>query len=326
MSVHRREIVRYAAAATGARLFGLTRGTRALYRALGDRFSQEGHSEVNRIIMSQGAWLWKAAELADPPLDATARVLELGTGWTHFYGLFMRLLYPVKLVMFDVQDCRQLEALRTRFARVADSVDLLPEEYLDRRDQVRDAAREIAAATNFSDLYSRLGCEYVIADSGSLAQFEDGEFSMVLSVDVLEHVARDSVDATISGIARVLAPGGISAHQIGINDHLAAYAPGMPSKAYVGFSEGTWRVLFENRLQYVNRLQACEFAAMFSAAGFDLVGATYHRPPDALTDIRPAGRFTGFDAEELEIAFAQFLHQKPRADAQTRGYRLPTPR
>lgn len=318
MSVHRRELVRYGAAATGARLFGLTRGTRALYRALGNRLSQGGHSEVNRVVMSQGAWLWKAAELADPPLDATARVLELGTGWTHFYGLFLRLLYPVKLVMFDVQDCRQLDALRTRFARVADSVDLLPEEYHDRRDLVRDTAREIAGVTSFSDLYGRFGCEYVVDESGSLAQFADGGFSMVLSVDVLEHVARDRVDETIAGIARVLAPGGISAHQIGINDHLAAYAPGMPSKAYVGFPEGTWRLLFENRLQYINRLQACEFAAKFSAAGFDLREATYHRPPDALTDIRPAGLFRGFETEELEIAFAQFLHQKPRAGEQTR--------
>jgi len=46
MSVRRPELVRYGVAATSARLFGLTRGTRALYRALGNRFSQEGHSEV----------------------------------------------------------------------------------------------------------------------------------------------------------------------------------------------------------------------------------------------------------------------------------------
>ena len=316
MSVHRRELVRYGAAATGARLFGLTRGTRALYRALGNRFSQEGHSEVNQVVMSQGAWIWKAAELTSPPIDTTSRVLELGTGWTHFYGLFLRLLYPAQIVMFDVQDCRQLDALRTRFARVADSVDLLPEEYHDRRDQVRDTAREIAAATSFSDLYSRMGCEYVVAESGSLAQFGDGAFSMVLSVDVLEHVARDSVDETIGDITRVLAPGGISAHQIGINDHLAAYAPGMPSKSYVGFPEATWRLLFENRLQYINRLQACEFADKFAAAGLDLREATYHRDPDALTGIRPAGRFRGFETAELEIAFAQFLHAKP----QTHGH------
>jgi SAM-dependent methyltransferase len=240
-------------------------------------------------------------------------VLELGTGWTHFFGLFLRLLFPAKIVMFDVQDCRQLDALRMRFARLADAVDRLPEEYRDRRDQVRDTALEIAASTSFSQLYDRLGCEYVVEESGSLARFDDADFSMVFSVDVFEHVARDSVPDTIQGVARVLAPGGISAHTISVADHLAGFAPGMPPKSYAGFSDKMWRRLFENRVQYVNRMQACEFADQFASAGLALQDAKYFRNPHALDAIRPAGRFLAFDAEELEIVRAELVHTKPRA-------------
>lgn len=300
---------RYSAAAASLRAFGLTPQTRRLYRLLGNRCGQARHGDLSAEEVLRGVWLWKAAEKAAIPLDASARVLELGTGWTHFYGLFLRLLFPVQLVLFDVQDCRQFEALRSRFRRLASVLDIcLPEEYRERADEVHAMALEIASAGSLEDVYDRLGLEYVVQESGSLHGFADGEFSMIFSVDVLEHVARNKLAETIRSMGRILAPGGVSAHQIGIDDHLAHYAPGMSSKAYVRFSETAWRLFLENRLQYVNRVQACEFERVFSEAGFVLLEAAHTRDEEAVARIHPARAYSKFSGAELAITRARFVH------------------
>lgn len=248
--------------------------------------------------------------MAGFPLDSSTRVLELGTGWTHFYGLFLRLLFPVQLVLFDVQDCRQFDTLRSRFRRLASLVHVcLPEEYQERSDEIRSMALDIAASPSLEHLYDRLGLEYVVRESGGLHEFGDGEFSMVFSVDVLEHVARNRLAETIGSVRRVLAPGGISAHQIGVDDHLAHYAPGMSPKAYTEFSDTVWRLFFENRLQYVNRVQACEFEKAFEEAGFTLVEAAHTRDRDAIATIHPARAYSEYAVEELAITRARFVHR-----------------
>ncbi len=180
-------------------------------------------------------------------------------------------------------------------------------------------ALDIAAASGFQDVYDRLGVEYVVQESGSLHGFADGEFSMVLSVDVLEHVARNKLAETIRSMRRILAPGGISAHQIGIDDHLAHYAPGMSPKAYVKFSDTAWRLFFENRLQYVNRVQACEFEKAFEEAGFVLVEASHTRDEDAIAKIHPARAYSKFAVTELAITRARLVHRVNHGSGRQHG-------
>src|SRR5436309_143714 len=51
------------------------------------------------------------------------RVLDLGTGWVHFYALMVRLAFDVRVTMVDVWDNRQFDACQHVFAQLAADLD-----------------------------------------------------------------------------------------------------------------------------------------------------------------------------------------------------------
>ncbi len=69
---------------------------------------------------------------------------------------------------------------------------------------------------------------------------------------------------------RLLRPGGWALHSIDTQDHLSHYDETVSKKLYLTFSERTWANFFENKVQYINRLQR-EWMALFKEAGFELV-------------------------------------------------------
>ena len=134
------------------------------------------------------------------------------------------------------------------------------------------AALELINATskvsNFDELYSFYGFEYVIVSSGILVGFPAEYFDAVFSVDVLEHVSRDSVSCLIQEIGRVLKYGGYSTHELDLGDHLQSYDRKLHKKHYLRYTEKVWKSIFENNAQYFNMIQRPDWLSLFSAAGF----------------------------------------------------------
>ena len=65
--------------------------------------------------------------------------------------------------------------------------------------------------------------------------------------------------------------GGISIHQIGIDDHLRLYDTKESAKNYLRYSTKTWKRWFENGVQYHNRLQKADYEQKFRDVGFELL-------------------------------------------------------
>ena len=290
--------------------FGATATGRRAYRVLGNRLMSDRHSVLGAGARARGMWVWDEIGARLPVGERRPRVLELGTGWTHFYGLFLRLAYPVELVFFDVVDNRNLEALRSRFAHVVHWL-----RGLDAPDErVKDAislAERVCRAQSFEALYRLVGATYVVNPAGSFAGVVESPFDCVMSMDVLEHVPVEDVDNCVAAIARVLARGGLSAHQIGLNDHLSSYAPGMPAKNFIRFRETTWKLLFENRLQYVNRLPPSEFRRLFADQALELQAESLECDWETLgSRLRPAGRFAQLGPDDLCATRMTVVHTR----------------
>ncbi|MGH8573588.1 MAG: hypothetical protein ACREX8_13590, partial [Gammaproteobacteria bacterium] len=79
------------------------------------------------------------------------------------------------------------------------------------------------------------------------------------------------VEDLLADFHRTLKPGGYMIHQIGIDDHLQHYDPAESPKNYLRFSDRAWKLLFENDVQYFNRLQACDWIDRIGSAGFVLL-------------------------------------------------------
>jgi len=131
---------------------------------------------------------------------------------------------------------------------------------------------------------------------------------MVVSGGVLEHIPKGNVPGLLAEMRRVLVPSGWSLHSIDTQNHLSYYHPKVSRKMYLTFSDRTWRNVFENRVQYINRLQRREWLELFTAAGFKLFEEDSWYTD--LGQLQLAGRFRGMDKRDLECTGPRLLHKK----------------
>jgi cyclopropane fatty-acyl-phospholipid synthase-like methyltransferase len=270
---------------------------------------------VSEEVVRRGLWLVKAVQDHALKLDETSTVLELGTGWQHFYALFLRLFYAPRILLFDIQDNRQFASLSRRFAQLAGILpDALPAEWASRRSEIAARARQIAAARSFEELYASLGMVYYVEPDGRLDFLADHSVDVVFSMDVLEHVARPALPDLSRSVSRILRPGGLSIHQIGLDDHLAHYAPGMASKHYLIYSDRIWRLMFENGLQYFNRIQMSDFDELFAQPKFVLLECAADRDAHVLRQLRPHRQYQRYDVEDLTAIRGYLIHRRAIAE------------
>jgi SAM-dependent methyltransferase len=298
-------MIRYVMAALALKAFSLNAPTRALYRMIGNKFGVKKRRKVSdlSIRVERGDLLVALTRKynAVVPNDA---VLEIGTGWMHWYGLYLRLHCDVRLTALDVWDNRQYSALQAGFAKLAP--------VLQKRGITAEEQRNLAiieGATGFDDLYDKLGIAYVIRPTGSIAEFESASFDAIISMHVLEHVPARNVDELVKNMFRQLKPSGYTIHQIGIDDHLAHYDYASSPKQYIEYSDRVWNFLFQNDVQYFNRLQMSEWLSVFERAGFLLQEKlTEHTTIESL---RVNQRFAGYDEADLSCTTLTLVYRKP---------------
>lgn len=299
-------MLRYTLAALALKTFSFNGASRHLYRQIGNIVGarkRETASDLD-IRIGRGDLLLELGRKHGALKDAD-HLLEIGTGWMHWFSLYPALFYDLRITGLDVWDNRQFSAL------VAAARKLRP--LLEQRGEapaVLARVDRILQSQSMEDLYARLGFEYVIQPQGSLTQFAADSFDTVLSFHVLEHVPRQNVETLLGDIHRVLRPGGCSIHQIGIDDHLAHYDARASKKQYLKYSDRTWKALFENEVQYINRLQASEWERLFAAAGL----APIDRVAEVanIDSLRVHPRFGHLPPEDHRCTILTLVHRKPR--------------
>jgi SAM-dependent methyltransferase len=237
------------------------------------------------------------------------RILELGTGWLHWEALTLRLFYDIEAVLFDVWDNRQLGGLKNYLRQLRGLLDSdfgLSAAESKRAQSIID---QVLPVTSFAELYELLGFDYVVESSGSLKQFSSDSFQLVVSGGVLEHVKRDALPMLSRETARILKPGGWAVHSIDTADHLEHYDRKVSPKMYLSFSDDTWNRLFENEVQYINRMQRGEWLELFKANGFDVIEEESRRVD--ISKLRLADRYKKMERSDLECTVLKVALRKP---------------
>lgn len=301
-------MLRYAMAAFALKAFSINSLTRKAYRALGNTIGGRSRRTVSDldIRVERGDLLVELCR-RHGVLKGGDHILEIGTGWMHWYSLYLRLFFDLRVTALDIWDNRQflaLQAAATKLLAVFEG----------RREDPDAIAilRRVAACGSFEELYQLLGYEYVIEPTGSIGRFADGAFDLVTSFHVLEHVPADRVSQLCRDMFRTLKPGAYAIHQIGIDDHLTHYDPSASPKQYLEYSDRTWRLLFENEVQYFNRLQTSDWRRLFEGAGFELVDERAEAVDIAGLDVHQ--RFSGYPGEDLRCTILTLVYRKPLPD------------
>lgn len=238
------------------------------------------------------------------------QLLELGTGWIHWESILFRLFRDVKCVLFDVWDNRQLSALQ-KYVQDLDLIldqelDLSPEE----SKKAHQVIQQILSATFFEELYDEWGWRYIVEPSGKLSHLEGNYFDLAYSANVGEHIQAEIVSEYIKDLYRIIKPGGISFQSIDPGDHLSYYTKGVSHKNYLKYSDLIWKLFFENRVQYFNRISASEWMTYFDDAGFKLIEdfSIY----DEIESISVHEQYASLSVDDINCLVLKVVHQKQK--------------
>lgn len=134
----------------------------------------------------------------------------------------------------------------------------------------------------------------------------DGSLDFVFSHAAFEHFTDPR--RTVEAIARVLARGGLTVHQIDLRDHRNFDAP----FEFLKVDEAAWKAS-HRRHDYTNRWRASDFRAAFERAGLEVLGmeVDIRRPVDEGLRRSLHPRFQRYGAEDLSILSMRLVARKP---------------
>lgn len=284
-----------------------------LYRLLGNEFGARlrVRNGMPKYYPSRAKRFLERCERHQAIRDGS-RLLEIGTGWMHWESMVLRSFYDVETTLFDVWDNRQLEALKRFFGQFEDSICEVMGIDETQRQRIHHLTQVIVQAKSFDDLYKSLGFQYVIDKNGSLEQFQDESFDLIYSVNVLEHIDRSAAPQLLRDYHRVLKSGGFSVHSIDISDHLVSFSRSkhMPRKNYLRYSDEKWKRTFENKVQYINRIQRQDWLDLFRESGLELVEEETKTCDVDLTKVSKT--YEHLTKRDLECKSLTVVHRKAR--------------
>ena len=235
---------------------------RKAYRAAGNL------KKSHPVWIPKPRWIWE--QVVEEGVNGEGHVLlELGTGWVHGGSLYSALLIDAPITAFDVWDCRSLYATKNEISRIKAAIQTAENHSPSDKKRAGERAAMALQAQTFDELYKILNITYILDEEGNL-KLPDHSVDMIYSQDVLEHVTRESFDASIQEWRQVLKPQGRFLAWVGLDDHLTHYDKTKSMKEYLYHSNQLWDHLLSNRLQYINRLTATEIVRAFQRNGFEV--------------------------------------------------------
>jgi hypothetical protein len=303
-------MIRYIATSAALKLFSSTSLTKKLYRTIGNVWGsyQRKKSELPERYLERSKLFLSLLEKHHIVQDGHSFV-ELGTGWVHWDAIFVRLFHDVEISLYDVWDCRQLEAIKHNSRKLDSVIDDIVHTAPIQREHIHHLLHDISNVNSFKQLYQLLGFEYILDPVGCLDCFSDNSYDLAYSFDVLEHIKEGILSEFTQNLYRLLKSGAYSIHQIDLCDHLAYYDRRLLPKNYLRYSDSSWKRWFQNEVQYFNRLQRPEWLSLFQNAGLELVEEQSQFTP--IGDVVPIGRFEHFDRQDLECTTLTLVHKKP---------------
>lgn len=306
-------------------------GGTALNSHLQLRLGDLRNFEKNVDIKVGGDWLTLMGYLrrAHVPV-ADLEILEIGSGWHPALPLCFSLAgvrscrtYDIVRHMSPELTFRMLDRLEAHLPKIADAARL-------NKHRVEWAYAELKLAKTLDDLLRRARVHYMAPGDAAATGLAEGSVDMVYSNSVLEHVHPQILPRLMTESMRILRPGGVAAHCVACNDHYAHFDRKISFVNFLRYGEGMWK-LWNNDLNYQNRLRKSDFLSIVNEAGFEVVqlNTTVRKGVrEALAGMKVAKPFQRYSMEDLETTSVDFIARKPdqplvlsRLDAAVRGSR-----
>jgi hypothetical protein len=236
---------------------------------------------------------------------AAGSALELGTGWYPIVPVGLALAGVERVTTIDVRPLCDLACAHETVGRFAAALDAgalrghLPEIDPGRAERLRRLAAGPATGDP-RDLLEPLGIGLLVGDARHTGM-PAASVDLFVSNNTFEHIPPEVLRAIVREFHRLARPAAVMDHFVDISDHYAHFDPRITEFNYLRYGERAWR-LFNNRLQYQNRLRISDYRAILAEAGFRVVAEEAERgTAEQLEQLEPAARFRRYSREDLLV-------------------------
>jgi hypothetical protein len=196
--------------------------------------------------------------------------VELGTGWFPIVPVALVLSGVSQVITFDIvtllrqENVQQTLQLFVKYHEQGELSRLLPTAQQDRMTQIAQLAQD--GTSNPVDLLKKLGIICVQQDAAH-SGLRASSVDLFISNNTLEHVPGRVIQDIFQEFRRIATPISVMSHLIDIGDHYSLFDHRITAYNYLRYPESTWRI-FNNSLQYQNRLRLSDYLRFHTEAGF----------------------------------------------------------
>jgi SAM-dependent methyltransferase len=241
--------------------------------------------------------------------------LEIGTGWFPTLPVCFILTGASKCMTYDLSRLLDFRLTQRMLGRLESHLKEISRKTGVGEEALRDRLSEMREASSLEDFLRRSQIEYHAPADASATSLPDASVDVVFSNSVLEHVTAEALDALMRETRRLLRPDGIAMHSVNCGDHYAYFDRKLSPINYLRYSESAWR-LWNNSIQYQNRLRPDDFLASAQRAGLEVVLNRQRPRPELLAtfdSMKVAPAFRGYSREQLCTTSVDFVATIPSA-------------
>ena len=160
--------------------------------------------------------------------------------------------------------------------------------------------------------------------------FISGSIDYITATKVLPFIPVPILRDILRECHRVLRPDGMIRFLLDYRDNNSYFDSGISSYNFLRYSDYVWETFYSSGLNYQNRLRHCDYRRLFTEAGFELLDekAGYDGPIERARElvrgIPLAGRFRGYDVDELAPVRGVFLLAKKSVDLDNQALKTST--
>lgn len=235
--------------------------------------------------------------------------LDIGTGWHPIIPLILHVLGAKRTVTIDLNPwltrdslLDTLKVLHGAAERIAKDFDLSVDMVRGKLGRLADCGQD--PASTIDSLLRAAGIEYHCPVNAMDTQLAPQQFDCVLSFNVFEHVPPAVLKGILDESKRILLPGGMHLHHVGLGDHFSHVDKRITTANFLKYSAKQWYWIGGSGLAYHNRLRGIDFVRLFEKEGFEVLEWDAVIDKRALTALQekkvvPHPDYAGYSHEEL---------------------------
>jgi hypothetical protein len=226
-------------------------------------------------------------------------VLELGTGWQPVVPIALYLCGVERVISVDKVGLLRPQLVREVIAFFLNNAATHgPTPYFPFKPERLAGLKAALDASDVIVHLSALGVMFTVADARRLEASAD-EIALIISNNTLEHIPLDVMQAIFAAFRRIATPRTVMSHFIDLADHYSYFDRGITPYNFLKISGWSWWI-FNNSLQYQNRLRVREYRQLHHDTGFDVIHEeNTSADPNCAAGLQLAAAFKGYSLEEL---------------------------